>query len=161
MGDRKAFWADGPFPLIPTPAQQPAEGQQSDVFVDTASEMACVHNTIIRGLNAVYNQAPHVHPQDKKSFLHFAQTMLVYTDVHYRGEETMFFPAVEAMAGEEDIMAANVEQHEAFHDGLHAMEAYLEACLNDVDTYDGDKVVTLIDGFGNTLCEHLADEIPR
>ncbi len=70
-----------------------------------------MHNTIIRGINAVYHQAPHVKPADHKAFLNFTSTMIQYTRIHHDGEENMFFPAIEQMTGVKGVgtSALNIE----------------------------------------------------
>ena len=57
-------------------------------------------------------------------------------------------------------MEANVSQHHAFHDGVESFIAYAKDCLSGKQKFDGNKVVSMIDGFGPTLVEHLGDEIP-
>lgn len=56
-------------------------------------------------------------------------------------------------------MEKNVEQHHAFNPGLEKFEAYVEALRKKKEDFDGKKVVSLIDGFGTTLTDHLRDEI--
>jgi hemerythrin superfamily protein len=121
--------------------------------------MACVHNMLIRGLNSIYLQAPHVKPQDEKSFLYYSTCFYELLHVHHGGEEADLFPKIEEMSGEKGLMSRNVEQHHAFHQGLEDYNAYIVSCLKGAEKYDGTKLVGIIDGFGTTLVEHLADEI--
>jgi hemerythrin-like domain-containing protein len=122
--------------------------------------MALVHNVMIRGLNAIYLQAPHIPPSDTKAFCQFMLHWHSFLSIHHSGEEAEFFPDLEEMAGDKGIMSVNVDQHHAFHEALEAFRTYIAACAGGKDVYDGAKVVRLIDGFGATLVEHLADEIP-
>lgn len=154
-------YADHPFPLIKTPEYaNKINGTKTDLFDHCASEMACVHNLMVRGLNAIYLQAPHIKPADEKGFVHYISLWNQLLHAHHSGEEDEFFPDIEAMAGEKGMMEANVEQHHAFHEPLHAFEGYIEAITAGKDKYDGRKVISLIDAFGPTLMQHLADEIP-
>ena len=121
--------------------------------------MALAHNIIIRGLNSVYVQAPYVQPADQHAFLLYARNLFGMLAIHHDSEEETIFPAVERMAGEPGVMAANVAQHQAFHGGIDALLAYIGAVLGGGQPYDGRRLVRLIDAFGGALLEHLADEI--
>jgi hypothetical protein len=59
------------------------------------SEMANVHNMIIRGVNSIYLQAPHVKPADVPAFVQYCIQWYRLLDVHHTTEETDFFVAVE------------------------------------------------------------------
>ena len=50
-------------------------GRQTEQFsIYIANEMAFAHNAMIRGINSIYNQAPHVHkPKDIADLLFFAK----------------------------------------------------------------------------------------
>ena len=58
-----------------------------------------------------------------------------------------------------DLMNTNKDQHESFQSGLHAMQQYITASLQDVQAFEHVKLLGLIEGFGSLLREHLADEI--
>jgi hypothetical protein len=51
-----------------------------DQYVRGASIMALVHNSIIRGLNSIYLQAPHVGPKDYKDFIAYCYCWYQYID---------------------------------------------------------------------------------
>lgn len=129
------------------------------MFHDIATEMVLIHNVIFRGLNSIYLQAEHITPADADSFTHYMQLWIKPLIIHHEGEETLFFPAVERMSGEQGVMEVNIEQHHAFGVGLKRFEEYVDACLARKDTYSGNRVVELIDTFGPTLAAHLTDEI--
>ncbi|KAL7917114.1 hemerythrin HHE cation binding domain-containing protein [Trichoderma austrokoningii] len=148
-----------PFPLITTPTSQLQNGEKPDQFYRCASEMANVHNMILRGLNSIYLQAPFVKPEDEKSFLGYSSCFYDLLHVHHGGEEDILFPAVVEMSGEKNIMDQNIEQHRIFHQGLEDYNAYIQACLAGAEKYDGAKLITIIDGFGLELASHLAQEI--
>ena len=122
--------------------------------------MACIHNVFLRGLNAIYLQAPHIQPADAKSFCAFVTNWHALLTLHHTAEEDDGFPLIEEMAGEKGIMDANVQQHHAFLEGLNALERYVKACGAGTERYEGSKVVAMIDRFGKGLAGHLADEIP-
>lgn len=122
--------------------------------------MALVHNMIIRGLNSIYLQAPQVPSTNTASFLSYCSAWHDLLHVHHSGEEADFFPFVEEATGKKGLMDANVEQHHAFQTGVEGFHAYVRDCIRGKENYDGDKVVKMIDGFGETLAKHLADEIP-
>lgn len=130
------------------------------MFDHCASEMLIVHRMMVLALNSIYLQAPHIQPADAKAFCRYIIYWHDLLSAHHEGEEAEFFPDVEQMSGEKGIMEANVKQHHAFHDGLHAFRAYIDACYAGTEKYDGAKTVGLIDAFATTLVNHLADEIP-
>lgn len=125
-----------------------------------ATEMALVHNLLIRGLNAIYLQAPHVQASDERAFLNHAWCWYTNVHVHHSGEESYLFPLLEDMAGIKGVMDVNVEQHHLFEGGVQIMSQYIRNCLDGKEAYDGKKLVSLIDDFGHILAGHLADEIP-
>lgn len=122
--------------------------------------MACVHNVVLRGLNAIYLQAPHVQPEDVKSFCAFIGHWHSIISLHHAGEEEEGFPMIEKMAGEEGIMDVHVEQHHTFLPRLDDLGEYAEDCAAGREKYDGRRIVEIIDEFGAVLAGHLADEIP-
>jgi hypothetical protein len=51
-----------------------AQGKEQSAAEKFATEMANVHNTLIRGLNSIILQAPNVkEPQDVKDFMKYAE----------------------------------------------------------------------------------------
>lgn len=101
------LWADGPIALVKTPK---FETKATDQFTEVASQMAMVHNSIIRGWNSIYLQAPNVVPHDFKDFVGYAYAWYELLDAHHRGEEEFAFPALEKMTGVKGIMDANIQQ---------------------------------------------------
>jgi hypothetical protein len=154
-------YADHPFSLLPTPIFLAKDSQVApDMFDELASEMALVHNVMIRGLNSIYLQAPHIKPADEKSFCKYVALWWTTLHGHHSGEEAMFFPYVEKVTGVAGIMDTNIEQHKAFHDGLDNLKAYADAVIAGQDKYEASRVLALIDDFGPALLQHLSDEIP-
>lgn len=63
--------ADGPFPLIYTSKTNPQDGDATAIWL--GDDMANTHNVMIRQLNAMYLQAPHVTlEQDKLDLCQYA-----------------------------------------------------------------------------------------
>jgi hypothetical protein len=56
-------------------------------------------------------------------------------------------------------MEINVQQHQEFHGGLHELQDYVNAALEGKETYDGGRIVNIINKFGPSLGHHLAEEI--
>ena len=122
--------------------------------------MASMHNLVLRGLNAIYLQAPHVQPADETSFCAFIGNWHSIITLHHMAEEEDGFPLIEEMAGEKGIMDESVDQHHAFLGGLDGLGKYAAECAAGREKYDGKRVVEMIDGFGPELAGHLEDEIP-
>ena len=57
-------------------------------------------------------------------------------------------------------MMENEEQHRQFQDGLDKLKKYAEEVYSHPETYDGKKIGSLIDEFGDPFVRHLHDEIP-
>ncbi|KAF8251619.1 hypothetical protein K440DRAFT_595794 [Wilcoxina mikolae CBS 423.85] len=149
-------WADGPFPLMAT--VRATVEDKSDHFVIAATHMACIHNVIIRCLNSIYLQAPHVPPSDYADFITYAQHWSGLLHAHHEGEEHFFFPSVEEYTGVKGIMEPNVEQHKAFSVGLDEFDSYLSSITP--AEFSGQRLNEIIDTFAVPLTEHLTDEIP-
>jgi hypothetical protein len=56
-------------------------------------------------------------------------------------------------------MTQNEEQHHMFEEGLEAMEKYFGDVQKNPSVYDGNKVIELIETFGDIFCNHLREEI--
>ncbi|RYO96762.1 hypothetical protein DL763_003038 [Monosporascus cannonballus] len=130
-----------------------------DEFINGATHMALAHNVMIRSLNAIYLQAPHIQPGEQPAFLRFAEVWHKSVEHHHKTEEDIFFPIVEEMSGQKGIMEVNAQQHNAFQSGLEAFIAYLRQCLAREAQFDGKYLVRILDGFAQVMCERLADEI--
>ncbi|KAK4120480.1 hypothetical protein N657DRAFT_692966 [Parathielavia appendiculata] len=154
-------YADHPFPVIPTPVfLAKSKNEEPDMFDELASEMVHVHNMMIRGLNSIYLQAPHIKSADEKGFCKYILLWHELLHGHHSGEEALFFPEVEKLTGVKGIMETNVEQHKAFHDGIGRFKAYAQSVIAGGQKYEGSKVVAMINEFGPALIQHLTDEIP-
>ncbi|KAF7876409.1 hypothetical protein EAF04_001501 [Stromatinia cepivora] len=150
----KNSWADGPWGLIEAP------GSTQDTKKHAAiNEMAHLHNCIIRGINCVYLQAPHVRAVDDiQDFLFFIKAWCSFVKHHHDVEEELVFPQLEAFTGQKGCMSANVAQHQIFEPGLHELAEYAEKTL--VSDFNATKICSLIDGFVGALQNHLKAEVP-
>ncbi|KAI1359420.1 hypothetical protein F5Y08DRAFT_80323 [Xylaria arbuscula] len=149
-------WADGPFPLIQTPS---ATKDISDHAAhQIANEMAFAHNAMLRGLNSIYLQAPHVSKQDASDFLFFVASWSAWVLHHHDLEETNMFPKFETIPGiQPGQLSQNIHQHELFAGGLKSLNDY--ATNTPAATYEGKRVIGLMDAFAHHMTKHLADEI--
>lgn len=77
--------------------------------------------------------------------------------------ESHYFPALEKSGKMK--MAESVEQHKAFHDGIHALESYLNQQIEKAkagsqeSAIDSAQIRKLIDDFAGPLAHHLRDEL--
>ena len=74
-----------------------------------------IHNSMIRGLNSIYVQAPHVLPADHADFIEYSRCWAELVIGHHDVEETVFFPNIEKSIGIKGLMDANIEQHRMFY----------------------------------------------
>lgn len=120
--------------------------------------MSHVHNTLVRGLNSIYLQGPHVRsPTDIRDFLFFCAAWVKTIEHHHDTEERVLFPAIEELTEKPDLMEGNHQQHEAFTPGLNSL---LQSAQNtNPEDYKWDSLKAIIDGFAPSLMEHLVDEI--
>jgi len=122
--------------------------------------MALAHSGMIRGLNAIYLQAPNLPPNDQhtaKDFLTYCQCWCESMHHHHDAEEAEFFSSIERLAKQPGLMAQNVEQHRAFTPGFEAFDEYVRTCRP--AQYDGARLRGLVEAFAEPLTKHLHDEI--
>ncbi|KAI1179386.1 hemerythrin HHE cation binding domain-containing protein [Nemania sp. FL0916] len=153
-------YADHPFQLIATPTYQLQDGEKSNECIDAATHMALAHNLMIRSLNAMYLQAPHIAAEQEGPFLRFCELWHQVVEHHHRTEEEILFPMLEEMTGDRDVMAENAKQHDAFQGGLTVFVGYVRECLSGERKYDSEELVLVLDEFAPILWQHLSDEIP-
>lgn len=79
--------------------------------------------------------------------------------MHHETEETVCFPILEESIGLPGFMEKNVVQHSEFGPGVGAYDAYVKACREGKETFDGREVCNIIDSFGQILTQHLTEEI--
>lgn len=191
-----APWADEPYKLLPTPStyirnvrtsfrpspvspwayacgslSEPSsltitlQNPHSAVFA--ASEMAYSHNCLLRGLNAIVQQAPHIpeagspghSPQDVTDLLYYVEAWTKTVDHHHETEEKVLFPRIEELAGTPGLMEVARGQHEAFHGGLETLHAYATRTGPQPAEYRWQDLKGIIDGLAPALVAHLTEEI--
>lgn len=160
-----APWADEPFQLIATPSIR-LDGSLDHVH--SASEMASVHNAILRGLNAIIQQAPYVpdstrenfSAQDVKDLLFFIQAWTKMVDHHHMVEESFMFPELEKLVGIPGYMDDPKHEHALFHGGIQKLSAYASATKPEAYRWDGPGgLKEIIDSFSGHMADHLYAEI--
>ncbi|KAI0144172.1 hypothetical protein F4776DRAFT_675713 [Hypoxylon sp. NC0597] len=110
-------WADGPWPLIETPSRtqrrfssllfssssphRPNQQEQiTHPALHVANELARTHNAMLRGLNALYLQAPFVRLRaDVADFLFVARVWSGWVLDYHGLKETVMMPGFEAALG--------------------------------------------------------------
>ncbi|KAF5321840.1 hypothetical protein D9619_001863 [Psilocybe cf. subviscida] len=143
------------YPLIDVATATPNNTNFADNVASHSTEMALIHNVFIRSLNSVHQHARQV-TTDAKAFAGYSLILIDMIHMHHLGEETFLFPFLQTKLD----MDQNIDQHEAFKGPLTAFEDYMRAVFDGKAKYDGEKVVALVEAFGDTLVEHLHEEIP-
>lgn len=101
-------WADKPMKLVATPLH---DTKKTDLFSTGASHMALLHNSIFRGFNSIYHQAPHVKDADKADFVGYSLTWFKFVKSHHDDEEQTLFPKVEELLGDTTVFAETHKEH--------------------------------------------------
>ena len=73
--------------------------------------MCLLHNSILRGYNSIYLQAPHVKPEDKPDFVGYALTWYKFVKSHHDDEEATLFTKVEEMLEDKEVFAETHKEH--------------------------------------------------
>ncbi|PCG93330.1 Hypothetical protein PENO1_084030 [Penicillium occitanis (nom. inval.)] len=152
-------WADGPYPLIETPKHKRGITTNTDPYMETASTMCVVHNTLLRGLNSIYVQGPNIQPADYKNFIGYSLCWHSALHEHHTSEEEQFFPEIEEAVGENGLLDGNVEEHRSFQEGLDEFSNYLEGLAGKESTFDAAHLNEIIDSFAPALNHHLESEL--
>ena len=130
--------------------------------------MAHAHNVIIRGLNAILQQAPyvpiatdeHFKAQDVKDLLSYVQSWAKMVHHHHWVEETCMFPEIDKFTQRPGFMDDPMHQHELFHDGLENLLAYSSGTTPEEYRWKGaDGMEKIFDSFSRDLTDHLYAEI--
>ncbi|RAL60009.1 hypothetical protein DID88_000635 [Monilinia fructigena] len=159
MDNSTKKWADGPFRLLSTPRSS-LEGKPESLASRNASEMALVHNILLRGLNSIYLQAPNVkETNDIADFVKFCDAWSSILHSHHAAEETVYFKLLDEQSSQDGVFIANHTEHEKFLPGLFAFDLYVSGVKDDAKPFDGYKLRELIDAFGADLESHLHHEI--
>ncbi|KAI1175611.1 hypothetical protein F4777DRAFT_549255 [Nemania sp. FL0916] len=148
-------WADAPLALITTPQ---FETKQTDMFTTGATHMALLHNSIFRGYNSIYQQAPHVKDADKYDFIGYALTWHKFVKSHHDDEEASLFPKVEELLKDKTIWEGTHKEHEAFLPGLAEFEKYL-VTLRSAKEFSGTELQRIMSSFQESFGAHFHSEI--
>lgn len=90
-------WANQPWPLIETPS---TTHHITHPALHIANEVALVHNAMIRGLNSIYLQAPHVRQtQDIVDLLFLTQSWTTWLLDYHNLKESTMLPGFESVLG--------------------------------------------------------------
>ena len=141
--------------------------QNSHSALHAAVEMSHAHNCLLRGLNAIMIQAPHIpsagspgyNESDVCDLLIYIQAWVKTVNHHHDVEERIMFPSVEKMTGIEGLLSGALHQHHEFHDGLNDLLRLAEGMQIAPAKYSWVDVKAIIDGFAPALVKHLRDEI--
>lgn len=85
------------------------------IFVSGASHMALLHNSIFRGYNSIYLQAPHVRDADKADFVGYALTWFKFVKSHHDDEELNLFTKIEDLLDDKTVFEETHKEHGTFH----------------------------------------------
>ncbi|PWY76079.1 hypothetical protein BO94DRAFT_627153 [Aspergillus sclerotioniger CBS 115572] len=149
-------WADGPWPLLETPSKTKDITTHPALYI--ANEMAFAHNSMLRGLNSIYLQAPHVSdPTDITDFLFFITSWAAWVSHHHILEEEKMFPGFERVIGIPGFLGVNVEQHHSFQPSLKRLLEYGRD--TEPGEYDAKIVRGIIEAMAPGFREHLAGRL--
>lgn len=130
--------------------------------------MTHAHNAVIRGLNAIVQQAPHVpdatdeayNERDVKDLLFYVRSWTKMVNHHHWVEESFIFPEIEKIPGCSGMTKDPRHQHDLFHPGMDRLLAYAESTKPAEYRWNGsDGMKEIIDSFAGYLTDHLRAEI--
>ncbi|GAW20989.1 hypothetical protein ANO14919_105020 [Xylariales sp. No.14919] len=181
-------WADQPWPLI----EMPSRTQHiTHPALHIANEIAHIHNAMLRGLNSIYLQAPHVQQtQDIADLLFLTQSWGTWLLDHHHLKENTMLPGFEAALGvpagtlalpsirsplaayvslDGDISStmkgkdkeAYGEEEETISFLLHRVYAYASATHKDPQAYNAATLEGLLVALADTLVPHLTRQVGR
>jgi hypothetical protein len=145
--------------------------------------MAMVHNSIIRGYNSIYNQAPHISDADKSHFVGYCLTWHKFLKSHADNEDVSLFPYTEKLLKDTGIWEESHKEHgkitsqicrvrttryrssdlitcvlDAFEPGLAKFREYLVSLKSPVE-FSGARLLDIMGSFQEPLGIHLQSEI--
>ncbi|ROW04814.1 hypothetical protein VMCG_04842 [Cytospora schulzeri] len=121
--------------------------------------MALLHNSIFRGYNSIYLQAPHVQDADKADFIGYALTWYKFVKSHHDDEEQSLFTKVEELLGDKTIFEETHKEHESFLPGLAELNQYLLSVQPNPQSLDATELIRILDGFHANFETHFHNEI--
>ncbi|KAF8855848.1 hypothetical protein BDZ45DRAFT_486798 [Acephala macrosclerotiorum] len=151
-------WADGPFKLLSTP-RITLNGKPESGASKNASEMALIHNILLRGLNCIYIQAPNLQfSEDISDFMTFCDAWSCTLHSHHLTEETVYFPLLDSQCKEKGVASKNHDEHETFLPALAKFDKFVEGA-KDGSNYDKEVFMGILNDLGPKLEAHLRSEI--
>ncbi|KAK3329934.1 hypothetical protein B0H66DRAFT_466381 [Apodospora peruviana] len=148
-------WANGPMKLITTPQFQT---KKTDIFTSGATHMALLHNSILRGYNSIYQQAPHILDHDRADFISYCLVWHKFVKSHHDDEEETLFTKVEELLNDKTVFVETHKEHEAFLVGLAEFEKYLSTLKTPAD-YSSDELLRIMGTFQEPFESHFHSEI--
>ncbi|RAL03260.1 uncharacterized protein BO80DRAFT_377204, partial [Aspergillus ibericus CBS 121593] len=120
--------------------------------------MRHAHNAMLRGLNSIYHQAPHLtSPNDITDFLFFVRSWAEWVSHHHVIEEERMFPGFERVIGREGYLGGEVEEHHGFQPLLSKLLEYGKGTK--AGEYNPGVLKKMIEDLAGPFREHLAGEI--
>jgi len=148
-------WADAPMKLITTPQYLT---NKTDIFTSGATHMALLHNSILRGYNSIYQQAPLVVGADKADFVGYCLTWYKFVKSHHDDEEETLFTKIEDLLQDKTVFDETHKEHDSFLSGLAEFEAYLRGLKAPADL-SSDELLRIMAGFQDPFEHHFHSEI--
>ncbi|KAF8851084.1 hypothetical protein BDZ45DRAFT_601987 [Acephala macrosclerotiorum] len=148
-------WADTPLVMIPTPMFLT---KKHDLFTSGASHMCMVHNSIFRGYNSIYHQAPHISEADKANFISYCLAWHKFLKSHADNEDNSLFPKTEELLDDKTIFEESHKEHDAFMPGVAKFQQYLLNLKSPTD-FSGTKLLEIMATFQDPFEAHMRSEI--
>ncbi|OBT81163.1 hypothetical protein VE02_10351 [Pseudogymnoascus sp. 03VT05] len=130
----KAVNDDPPFTLLTSTGRASYPSSLTHQCAFMASIMGEFHNCVLRAINSAYRHSFTTPPsRDAADLLRYSLTICSMIAAHHNWEETSYFPALEALAGQPGILALNIVEHhngEEFRARMRAFAPSLERHLS-------------------------------
>lgn len=139
-----------------------------------------VHNSIFRGYNSIYHQAPYVGEADKADFVGYCLTWHKFATTHAENEEISLFPKTEELLEDKTIWEESHKEHgtsgcavkygaddltgqtnmgsETFMPGIARFQDYL-VTLKSPSHFSGTQLLEIMASFQEPLEAHFRSEI--
>jgi len=155
-------YADDHYPLITTihPEVVPPSVPKNHAALWCARQMAQIHNTIIRGLNASWNHAVAVQPATAAAadFLLFNQQLFNTLDHHRKVNDDYLFREIDKLLRRSCDKTRTTLGRESFAEGLALFEKYV--FITKPSEFNGLTFRHIIESFAGDLVQHLHEDIP-
>lgn len=120
--------------------------------------MALVHNSMIRGFNSIYQQAPYIDQKLASDFISYSLTWAAFVTSHHHDEEDNLFAKVSGVLRDDTVWAETQKEHDSFIEGVTEFQSYLES-LAKSKGFSADKLIQIMDSFREPLGHHLRSEV--